>query len=117
MMHSPVSYVERLKDTPYLELIKERDRLIQFLQNYEKNEMAGDRSDPAWQRLPMPDVRYQVYFEYLAELCRLMKGKYNRDYIQYGCLMLKVDLDGTREEEIRRYEEDMKQIAEDLDEE
>ena len=111
MMHSAASYVERLKDSPYLDLIKERDRLIQFLQNYEKNEMAGDRSDPAWQRCPMPDVKYQVYFDYLAALCKLMHEKYNKEYAWYG-LMLKVDIDGTREQEIRRIEEDLEQFDE-----
>lgn len=44
MMRSPESYIESLKDVEYLELIKERDRLIRFIRKYEKKDVAGDRS-------------------------------------------------------------------------
>ena len=30
---------------------------------------------------PSPDVCYQVYLEYLAEMCKLMHQKYNEDYV------------------------------------
>ena len=48
MMISPENYAERVKDLSYPELIGERDDLIRFLQEFEKKEMAGDRSDPEW---------------------------------------------------------------------
>ena len=81
MMIPPESYIESLEDKPYLELIKTRDGLIRYLQDYERKEMAGDRSDPEWQYRPSPEVQYQVYFEYLAELCRLMHERYNEEYV------------------------------------
>ncbi len=90
MMISPDWFRESLKDLSYLELIRERDRLIRFMRKYEKNEKAGDRSDPAWRICPAPDVRYQMYFDYLAQLCGLMREKYNEEYV-WGNRTLKQD--------------------------
>ena len=90
MMISPELYVEKLKDASYQRLIRERDRLIRFIRKFEKNEIAGDRSDPAWKFCPTPDVQYQVYLEYLAVLCGMMQEKYNRDYV-WGEHTLKQD--------------------------
>ena len=81
MMIAPEVYVGGLKKKSYLELIKARDRLIRELRRFEKAEMAGDRSDPEWQYCPSPEVRYQVYFEYLAALCKLMCDRYNEEYV------------------------------------
>lgn len=50
-------------------------------QTYEKKEKAGDRSGDEWMINPSPDVCYQVYLEYLAEMCKLMHQKYNEDYV------------------------------------
>ena len=81
MMISPSGYGEMLKDTSYPELIRERDRLIRFIRKFEKDEMAGDRSDPRWRMCPSPDVQYQMNLEYLAVLCGMMHEKYNREYV------------------------------------
>lgn len=89
-MISPNGYTEMLKNKSYLELIRERDRLIRFLWKYEENEKAGDRSDPAWSMCPGPDVAYQMYFEYLAALCEMMHKKYNEEYV-WGDRTLKQD--------------------------
>lgn len=81
MMISPGVYVGGLKTKSYPELIKARDRLVRELRSFEKAETAGDRSDPEWQYCPSPEVRYQVYLEYLAELCKLMSERYNEEYV------------------------------------
>ena len=81
MMTSPDAYVSQFENAEYLDLIAERDQLISFIQNYEKNEIAGICSEEEVIVSPGPDVQYQVYLEYLAELCILMQRKYNRDYV------------------------------------
>ena len=90
MMIPPKDYIASLKDKSYLELIKCRDKLIQYLRDYEEKEMAGDRSDPEWLCHPSPEVRYQMSFEYLAELCQLMHERYNEEYV-WGERTLKQD--------------------------
>ena len=82
MMISPDVFVKQFEDVPFLDLIRERDRLITEIRRFEVREMAGDRSDPAWGVCPMPDVRYQMNLEYLAGLCRLMQERYNREYVR-----------------------------------
>ncbi len=84
MMISPNYFAERWEKLSYPELIKERDRLVGFLQDFEKKELAGDRSDPEWHYSPSPDVQYQVHFDYLAEICRIMHEKYNSEYVWGG---------------------------------
>ena len=90
MMISPDCYIGLMKDSSYQELISERDKLLDFLKKFERDEMAGDRSDPSWNMCPKPDVRYQMDLEYLAALCRFMQEKYNQEYI-WGDRMLKQD--------------------------
>ena len=81
MMISPSMFVDRLQKADYLHLISERDRLMAFIKEYESKEIVGDRSGEEWLIDPQPDVRYQVYLEYLSELCVLMKEKYNSEYV------------------------------------
>ena len=81
MMISPVTFVEELKDADYNNLIKERDQLIEYILEFEKKEKAGDRSGDEWNINPMPDVVYQLYLEYLAELCKMMKEIYCEEYV------------------------------------
>ena len=90
MMVSPGVYMENQKNKSYMELIRERDELIGFMQKFEKDEMAGDRSDSSWKWRPSPQTRYQVYFDYLAALCGLMHEKYNEEYV-WGDRTLKQD--------------------------
>lgn len=81
MMISPEMYVEQLKDASYKEMIKERDSLIRYICKYEKLEKAGDRSGEEWMIHPQPDVRYQMYMDYLAALFSLKRNKYNEEYV------------------------------------
>ena len=95
MMISPECYLDQFKDASYLDLIRERDGLIRFIRKYEKNEMAGDRSSPEWKYCPGPDVRYQMYLDYLAALCGMMREKYNEEYV-WGERSLKQDAEQGR---------------------
>ena len=81
MMISPSSYIRELKDADYLQLIGKRDELLRYINDFEKKEMAGDRSGEDWIIHPQPDVIYQEYLEYLSELCILMKDRYNSAYV------------------------------------
>ena len=81
MMISPITFVEELKDADYNTLIKERDQLIEYIVEFEKKEKVGDRSGDEWNYSPMPDVVYQVYLDYLAELCKMMKEIYCEEYV------------------------------------
>jgi len=82
MMISPDAYItDRLENAPYPELIREREKLIRLIRNYEKKEAAGDRSDPAWKRMPTPEVQYQLHLQYLGALCNLMRERYNSEYV------------------------------------
>lgn len=75
MMISPEGYISQFENATYEEMIKERDRLIRYIRKYEKLEKAGDRTGVDWMIRPSPDVQYQMYLEYLSELCALMKEK------------------------------------------
>ena len=90
MMIHPEGYLKEVENLSYLELIRERDELISYLQDFERKEMAGDRSDPTWHWSPSPDCRYQMFFDYLAEICGLMHRKYNEEYV-WGGRTLKQD--------------------------
>lgn len=90
MMTSPSMYLEKLKDAEYMDLIAEREKLLAFIRDFEEKEIADDRSSDEWGVHPQPDMRYQVYLEYLCELCRMMKEKYNTDYV-WGDRRLKDD--------------------------
>ena len=81
MMRSPEAYIDGFKDAEYLDLIMERDRLMRFIKEYEEKDIAGDRFGKEWVIYPQPDVRYQVYLEYLGRLCALMSEKYNEEYV------------------------------------
>ena len=96
MMISPGAYIGSLEGRSYPELIKERKELIRFINRFEKNEMASDRSDPGWEFRPSPEVKYQVYLEYLSQICDLMRTKYNEKYI-FGNRTLKEDADETEQ--------------------
>lgn len=97
MMIDPEDYKTGLQRKSYLELMKKRERLLSFMHQFEVNEIAGDRSDSEWRFRPSPEVRYQVYFGYLAELCKEMRERYNQDYV-WGRHTLKQDVEAETNE-------------------
>ena len=80
MMISPEMYVAQFKDEEYLTLMKERDSLLARIRDFEKKEMAGDRSGAGWEIMPSPDTIYQMNLMCLGLLCQLMHEKYREEY-------------------------------------
>ena len=81
MMRSPNSYIDEHKNDTFEQLINERDSLIDEIRDLEKIVYDNDRSDHAWEIHPGPDVRYQVYLEYLSAVCDFIKDKYNTEIV------------------------------------
>ncbi len=81
MMISPITYVKEHENDTYEQLIKERNSLVRQIKNLEKIVFDKEKQDESWHICPGPDVRYQMYLEYLAELCKFMQEKYNTEYI------------------------------------
>lgn len=81
MMIGPEVYVEEFKNASHQEMMTERDRLIRYIQNFEKHEKVKDRSAEEWTERPNPVVRYQLYMDYLAALLKVMSNKYNEEYV------------------------------------
>lgn len=66
----------------YLDLIKERNRLISRIKSFEKDEIYGKPSfsfDIIMN--PSTDVQYQCHLGYLAHLCDFMREKYCCEYV------------------------------------
>lgn len=81
MMISPETYVSFHEKDSFDQLIKERKRIIKEIAALEKIVFKDNKSDDAWQIDPDPDVQYQLTLEYLAELCKFMSQKYNREVV------------------------------------
>ena len=78
MMISPETYIGMHEDASFKQLIKERNQLLREIRRLEKIVFSEDRSADDWRIKPGPDVRYQMELEYLAQLCLMMRNKYNR---------------------------------------
>ena len=81
MMISPNAFIETVKGYSFPQLIAEKDSLIIKIKELEKIVYENDRTDPQWNVDPGPDVRYQVYLEYLSVLCGFLKEKYNSEIV------------------------------------
>ena len=81
MMISPETYVLLHENESFDQLIKERESLIQEIADLEKIVFDDNKLSDAWQIKPGPDVQYQLTLEYLAELCKFMSQKYNREVV------------------------------------
>lgn len=82
MMISPESYKEFHKDESIEELIQERKELTDELAKLETIVFDKNHNDSAWHFCPGPDVRYQMTLSYLAQLCELIREKYNAEIVQ-----------------------------------
>ena len=85
MMISPEAYAEKLKTDSLQNLIKERDELLDFIQNFEKNCIDFQKRElifggDGWNIHPSPDVMYQVYLEYLAKVSVAIGKKFNQEF-------------------------------------
>ena len=88
MMMSPKSYVDKLANKYYEELLEKKNKLIEEINESERVEQENT-SD--FFMSPSPDVRYQCNLEYLAELCILISNKY-RDIKMQQDLKYAIDL-------------------------
>lgn len=84
-MISPETYAEELKADSLQNLIKERDELLDYIQNFEKNCIDFQNrelifSGDGWNICPSPDVLYQVYLEYLAKVSIAISNKFNQEF-------------------------------------
>ncbi len=85
MMISPEAYAEELKADSLQNLIKERDELLDYIQNFEKNCIDFQKrelifSGDGWNIHPSPDVMYQAYLEYLAKVSVAISNKFNQEF-------------------------------------
>ena len=72
-MISPENYYELQKNKPYEELLTEKSKLIQKIEEFERSDnITIDEISPS------SDVRYQMDLLYLAKLCELISDKYNK---------------------------------------
>ena len=79
MMISPYSYIEEQKNKNYKQLIKERDKLLKEIYEFENNQSNAEEEIMC----PSPEVVYQCNLMYLGELCDLIAEKYNKEYINF----------------------------------
>ncbi len=84
-MISPEVYAEKLKTDSLQNLIKERDELLDFIQNFEKNCIDFQKrelifSGDGWNIHPSPGVMYQAYLEYLAKVSVAISNKFNQEF-------------------------------------
>ena len=76
MMISPEAYIDELKNETYKELIKEKNKLLKEISDFENNKIA----DEEYNINPSPDVIYQCNLLYLSKLCELIADKFNKEY-------------------------------------
>ena len=74
MMISPDLYRDEKQTKTYEELIKEKDKLVKYIRDFEINKIPMDD----YLMNPSPEVIYQCNLEYLSELCILIKEKFNK---------------------------------------
>lgn len=76
MMISPDSYIDEFKSKNYKELIKEKDKLLKEISDFENNKIPAIE----YNMNPSPDVIYQCNLLYLSKLCELIADKFNKEY-------------------------------------
>ena len=74
MMISPETYINTQKRKTYKELLKERNKLINDIKNFE----SGNIKNSNLIIEPASEVIYQCNLMYLGELCKLILEKYNK---------------------------------------
>ena len=71
MMLNPKDYRREFEAASLKKVLQERDRIVQFMQDYENNRLAKKY----YERDPSPKVIYLANTEYLKEICDLIKIK------------------------------------------
>ena len=81
MMISSGMYIGMHKDDTFEQLIAEKDLLVSEIKELENIVFDSEKKSEEWNVRPGPDVRYQIYLEYLAELCNFLKEKYSNEIV------------------------------------
>ena len=81
MMISPETFISEHENDSFSQLIQERGELIQEILKLEKLLFDEDSTSEEWECHPRPEVKYQMNLEYLAELCRFISKKYNKEIV------------------------------------
>ncbi len=81
MMICPESYINTIKNKPYEKLIEERKVLELEIEHLENTLFSKNSVSTETVIYPRPDVKYQMNLEYLSELCKFMKNKYNQEIV------------------------------------
>ncbi|WP_410320120.1 hypothetical protein [Methanobrevibacter sp.] len=71
MMLNPKDYRREFEAASLKKVLQERDRIVQFMQDYENHKLAKKY----YERDPSPRVIYFANIEYLKEICDLIKIK------------------------------------------
>lgn len=79
MMMGPKTYIKDLEDKSYEELLEEKKKLAQKIEEFENNktELPGIIISTSL------EVVYQCNLEYMAELCILIAEKYRERITQF----------------------------------
>lgn len=70
-MLDPKDYRKELDNASLKKILKERDRIIEFMHDFENNKLPKKY----YERDPSPEVVYLTNLEYLKEICDLIKIK------------------------------------------
>lgn len=84
MMISPEMYIMEHQNDTFSQLLQERDELIEEIRRLEKMVFGEDYESEEWLTHPSPEVKYQMNLQYLAELCKFISKKYNREIVWGG---------------------------------
>lgn len=71
MILNPQDYRKELENASLKKILQERDRIIEFMHDYENNNLPKKY----YERDPSPDVIYLTNIDYLKEICDLIKIK------------------------------------------
>lgn len=79
MMIDPKSYRTQFENVGLDELLSERDRIIEFMHNYENHNLPDEK----YSIDPNPEVVYFSNIDYLREICDLIKIRMIDDEFYY----------------------------------
>ena len=82
-MVCPEGYIAGQNNKSYSDLLKERDSLIERIQDFEEKMRTIDETDDEFRfricTSPTPEVIYQMNLLYLGKLCELIAEAYAQD--------------------------------------
>ena len=110
MMIDPKSYRTQFENASFDELLSERDRIIEFMRDYENHNLP----DEDYSSDPDPEVVYFSNMEYLREICDLIKIRMIDDGFYYkscriiNCRSIDEELSKLDENEQKEFLEGLK---------